>query len=372
VRSSEDAGVVRPQPDRFEEWLRVPVPGRCSDPRFEVRRAELRDFPAIYALVDQVFGVVRPRAQYDWLYRDNPSGRARVWIVIETATGRLVGTSAAWPWPAAHGAVPAQAVSEGDAAVAKDMQRQGVSQRWQEVADTDPLRHTGVSISWPNEISRERIRRGKVHVGYAAWLPGWILDLSGRARLQRRGWPRPLASLFGPTADAWRRLRPTAARGGAGLRIEAISHFDPAFDLVTARCMGSPGHWLPHGADFLNWRYPSHPTHEYRCLALHAGGEPRGYSVVRLDRRRARRMELATPDAAGAALLLAGAAQTARAADCRRLEFFSTEGWRHAGLLCEAGFELRPRRSMVGLHDNEGGALHAEDWQLVPGDNESL
>ena len=52
-----------PPKDRFDEWMRAEVPGRSTDPRYAVRRATPADFEAVYDLVDEVFGVVRPRAQ---------------------------------------------------------------------------------------------------------------------------------------------------------------------------------------------------------------------------------------------------------------------------------------------------------------------
>jgi hypothetical protein len=50
--------------DRFEEWLRMPLPREAGDPRFEIRRAPPWEFERIYDLVDATFGVARPRVLY--------------------------------------------------------------------------------------------------------------------------------------------------------------------------------------------------------------------------------------------------------------------------------------------------------------------
>jgi len=43
-------------------------------------------------------------ARFDWLYRDNPFGQARVWMAIEQDSGAVVGTSSAFPrWLYANG-----------------------------------------------------------------------------------------------------------------------------------------------------------------------------------------------------------------------------------------------------------------------------
>jgi hypothetical protein len=87
--------------DTLEEWLATPVPTECADPRFEVRAAELADFDRVYDAVDDAFAVKRPRAVYDWLYRKNPLGPARCWLLVEKATGEIVTVAARLRWPRA-------------------------------------------------------------------------------------------------------------------------------------------------------------------------------------------------------------------------------------------------------------------------------
>jgi len=48
--SGASAGLPRAE-HSYEDWFRAPVPLQSSDPRFEVRRARLDEFEAIYDLV---------------------------------------------------------------------------------------------------------------------------------------------------------------------------------------------------------------------------------------------------------------------------------------------------------------------------------
>ncbi|HUI25890.1 MAG TPA: hypothetical protein VL403_07370, partial [Candidatus Kryptonia bacterium] len=93
----------KPHPDRFDEWLHAPAPLESTHPQYDCRRARPAEFDAIYDLVDESFGTKRPRPLYDWLYRRNPYGTARCWVVIDRASGRLIGNTSTWPWPMAHG-----------------------------------------------------------------------------------------------------------------------------------------------------------------------------------------------------------------------------------------------------------------------------
>ncbi len=76
-----------PRVDRFEEWLHAPAHLESRHPRFDIRRAMPAEFDAIYALVNDVFGFQRSRAHYDWIYRSNPYGIARCWVVFDRASG---------------------------------------------------------------------------------------------------------------------------------------------------------------------------------------------------------------------------------------------------------------------------------------------
>ncbi len=361
-----------PAKDRFDEWMRAEVPGRSADPRYEVRRATPADFEAVYDLVDQAFGVVRPRAQYDWLYRDNPWGLARAWIVVEKKTGRFVGAGTGWPWPAARGDVPLHGTMKGDAAVLPHLQRQGVSGIRRLVTMTHPFHLTGLTFSWANAKTRGSIRKHqRIDTSVTASIPRWRLDLSARAHLTRRGWPRWLAAAGGAVLD---RLGHAGTRAANGLRLEIVSRFDARFDPVTAHCMRFDEYWSPHDSRFLNWRYPGHPVHEYRSLALHRGEEVLAYAVVKLDGPRAELMEFAAPreDAPVCRTLLIGAVELARAAHCRRLEFSSTSSWRHLETFLAAGFAERPTAYAIMVWDRRARPTVPEDWQLVPGDNEAL
>jgi len=90
-------------PDPFEEWMRTPVSDGPEDSPFEVRRAQPEEFEKVYDTVDAAFGRKRPRELYDWLYRGNPTGIARRWIVIERESETRVTYSLAAPTTRASG-----------------------------------------------------------------------------------------------------------------------------------------------------------------------------------------------------------------------------------------------------------------------------
>jgi len=369
--------VIPTPPDPFEAWLRPPVEVPGSDPRFEVRRALPQEFARIYDLVDEAFGRRRPRPLYDWLYRANPMGLARCWIVVERASGALLKSGAGFPWPIWRGREALMGTLSGDAATAPAWQRKGLAAVRRAFSESHPWFRDVCTIAGPNAGSRtvsEKAGRGE---GLLGALRGATLPLRSAPLLARAGVPPALARPAGAVADgalaAW---RAAAARGAARAqgRIERVDRFTIDFDAVTERCMAWPLFWAPHNADFLNWRYLAHPVETYAALALVEDERPGGYAVVCLERDKATLSELAVEPRprARAMKLLAGAIDVAREAGCASLNFFAPPGWRHWGLLHRAGF--LPYRTTnhfeVLARRWEPEVLDLRNWQVTPGDRD--
>jgi hypothetical protein len=363
--------------DSFEEWLATPIPSQCADPRFEVRRAELSDFERIYDTVDDAFGVKRPRAAYDWLYRESPLGPARCWLLLERATGEVVNVAGRVGWPLAHGREPVEGAILADNATLRRYQRQGIGELRRQAREADPWRQRSLVISWPNEKSRARSAKlGRAHRDWGP-LPRWLLPLRTSSHLQLRyGLPKPLAGAVGAAADLSLSLGRTFSRQGRSVHVEELSAFDESFDAITWAGMTAPEFWSPHDADFLNWRYMAHPAQEYVCLAASEGDASCGYTVVRLAPGRAVLMELVfPPDAQHVAhALIRRAAAIAREAGCPHLDWESTPSWPHEAVLLRAGFRSAPSNLYVNAyrHRKHRFKSRLDQWRLVPGDQDAL
>lgn len=145
----------RPPVDRFEEWLHAPAPLESKHPRFDIRRAAPAEFDRIYDLVNDTFGFNRSRSRYDWIYRRNPYGTARCWVVFDRTSGRLVHSRASWPWPIARGTHCLDGCLNGDSAVARDWQRQGIHGLRSDAVNSHAWQVKSIALGWPNDISRQ-------------------------------------------------------------------------------------------------------------------------------------------------------------------------------------------------------------------------
>lgn len=358
--------------DRFEEWLHAPVPLEATPhPRFEIRRAMPADFEAIYRLVNETFGVTRSQLQFDWIYRRNPHGLARCWIVFERESGRLVSSSASWPWPLARGKDCLEGVLDGDSVVAPGWQRQGIDRLRAEIGGSHPWEADTIALSWPNEKSVGAvIKRGRgAHIHGP--VPKGVLMLNAKAYLAERARTAGMGAACGSAVDlslkAWRRL---VLGHLTGVRIEALRRFESSLDEVTQRCMSWPGFWSPHEAEFLNWRYLEHPVAHYLAFALVEEGTPTGYYVLKIDGQASWLMEFVAPASPrhSAKILLLHAIETAHGAGCTHIVFWAPPEWRHWKLMRAAGFLPLPSGIYFWPAGEDPELRRFTMWQWVPGD----
>jgi GNAT superfamily N-acetyltransferase len=338
-----------------------------------VRRASEADFTRVFDLVDASRGRKRPREIYEWLYRRNPRGVARCWLVVERKTGRLIGHNARLPWPTHRGADPVDGYVGADNAVAPDWQRKGVMKMLGLVRKSHPWAEQETAIAWPNSRTRGAHQKHNDIITMPDPLAVRSLPLHWRRVSQL---PPGLQSAATAAADSLLKAWPELSlRGGAGVRMEEVGRFDSSIDAVAERSEYFSEFWCPRSAAFLNWRYLENPRASYVAYTALEGERPVGYCVVKLAGQRATLMELA--DASGSAgvarALLLRAIRTARAAGCTAIQCVATPSFRHWPLLRRAGFLRAPSDVYVSIRgEAHPGLRRLQNWQLGPGDIDTL
>jgi len=360
-----------PPVDRFEEWLHAPAPLESTGQRFDIRRATPAEFDAIFSLVDETFGSERSRAHNDWLYRRNPFGIARCWVVFDRDSGRMISSGASWPWPVARGTKTLDGTQEGDTVVAPGWQRQGVDRLRNTTWRSHAWFGKTITMGWPNEKTRgSGVKRGN-GPEIVGPIPKTVLILNSKTYLAQHNWPAVASAVGGLMMDTalslWRKL---LFRPQPGLEFEPIRRFDSSADEVTERCMQWPALWTTHAAAFLNWRYLGHPTRHYRAFALVESGKLAGYYVLKLDGQASWLMEFVAPVTPGrvASALLLHAIETALAAECTHVNFSAPPKWRHWKLFHTIGFLPVPSHIYFWTIGNDPELTNLDRWQWVPGD----
>lgn len=358
----------------FDSWLRSPL-APSPDPRFIVRRAHPAEYDSIYDLVDEVLEVPRPRAVYDWWYRQNPHGAARCWTVFERISGQLISASVRWPWQMASRNAPLSGCLSGDQVVRREWQRQGVNAIRRAVTNSDAWMHGLVRLSWPNHRSRAARRKYELSE-VSGCLRHAAFWLDAQAALRLGGWTASVISAGGRAANAVLRVQSRwALRGHTAISVEAVRRFDATYDDLGTRCPGTAHYWCPHDAAFLNWRYIDHPVRQYTAFAAVGAADPLGYGVLSLGGDSAMLMELVAPQHSPgiARALLARALAIAREAGCKRVECIAPLRWPHWQLVHRAGFVDRASEIFaLILGGREPGIADLDNWSVSAGEIDTL
>lgn len=358
--------------DVHQDWLHSPLLRKAGDDRFAARRAEHSEHEEFFDLIDLAFGEKRPRAEYDWMYRRNPAGHARTWLISDRATGRLVSGESSFPWAISKGHQPLRGELVGDSVTHPDWRNQGLGAVRLAARETHPWRARTMAVGAPNFKSRNLIHKLKKNDALIGPFAAGAIILDAGPHLRRLGWPSAVANAMAlPTNAALRAWRDLSFRGGTAWPIEEVSRFDSGFDELSESCMFWPGFWCPHSADFLNWRFLDHPAGSHVALAILEEDRPVGYCVVEVRGELATLMDFAAPKKQErlARSLLGRAVEVARAAGCKRLIFHAPPAWRHWPLFRRAGFLPAPKEHWIiargyGMPE----AFELRNWQLMPAD----
>lgn len=364
-------------PDPYDEFMNSPVTNpESSDPRFRVKRIPEAEFERAWALVDAAFGKVRPREQYEWMYRQNPYGRARLWGMEEVATGKLIKTGGGFPWPVWKGSEVLRGGLSGDAGTSPEWQRKGLSRIRRAVTSSHAFRDGVCQIAWPNEGSQAVMRDAGKGGDILGMVTGGVIPLNAGPMLRSR-MPQWLADIAGQSLQLPFRLLQRASLPATTpdtLRAEPLDRFDARFDTVTLNTMHFDGFWCPHNHVLLNWRYLQHPVERYQALAVYRADTPVAYAVLRLDQHKCTLSEFAAPvgEPEVCKTLMALCLQIARDADAAYMAFFATPNFRHWPLFRRAGMLRFTTKNCLeaAWRDHPEGVAEMDNWQILPGDRD--
>ena len=356
-----------PHKKNWRDWQHAQPPFQSPDPRFVLRLSSPEDFPEIYDLLNSTFGNNRSAAEYDWIYKKNPYGMPHCRLVIEKASGKIVSNGTRFPWPLARGSQDMEAIQGGDSATLPQFQRQGLLSLRIQHTDSHPWYDQAITFGLPNQASRNADKKYNRPVSsqpaaFARKIVDW------RSLLVRKGMPDYLAKLAAPVATFVN--RPSRRKQG-GLRVAPIYHFYQEHQTLSLDYSRSENFWCPHGAQWMNWRYFSHPSKKYLAHGVYDGDELQAFSVIRLDRDSAMLMELIAPNNHLSQILLDQVEYVAAESGAKSIDFYGGKNWRQWPALKQQGYFMRPSNLYPNVTSNHcPEALLPENWQLLPGDSD--
>lgn len=249
-----------------------------------VRAASLdADREQIIDAIRQFQTSVDNRRRFDWLYRENPHGMARVWIAEDSARDNIIGLAAAFPRRLyVNGALKDGAVL-GDFWMDPRYRALGPALQLQRacltVIDCDPIE---LCYDFPSTRMLAIYQRLGIEpygrtVRYAKPLR------AGRkisAKVKIPALARGLSWIANGILASW----PHKPEKIPGLTIEWESGtFSEEFSTLAKQLKGQLGICIERSAEYLNWRYVHNPLNRFEALTARRKGDLFAYLVFAHD-----------------------------------------------------------------------------------------
>jgi hypothetical protein len=335
---------------------------------------------AIETLWGQVYGGFSS-VRYDWLYLNNPAGKATVCLLRDEDSGEIVGSTALLPrnlW--ANGKTL-------KAAIAADLM---VDHRHRSLGPAIVLQkgilgrltETGIDLvyAFPNPKSVPMTRR----IGYRQLTQrmALVLPLRSEAFLRNRIHHVGARKVAAALIDIALRLRPRLYKPFRDFGREHFlaTSFNRQFDDLWSRIRSGYTLIGEKTSDFLNWRYRDSPQEQYAVFGLRARGQKEidGYVVYS---ERDKRMHIAdfACDPARISLqeLLIRFALWSRTNGAEAVSIALTASSELKRSFHRAGFHLRENIDPLTVFTPGSQPISIEAkpdqgyWYLVPGDNDA-
>lgn len=343
-----------------------------------IRRLVLE--PERQLLIDFLYRHLTPQSterRFAWLYLENPSGHAQVWVAENLETREVVGASTVFPRCLYVNGRETHGFVLGDFCIHPEYRSLGPAVRLQRACleEMSPeIRTLGYDLPGDRMLPVHRRLGTTPQDRLVRFAKPLRVNRKVAEKISMKSLARGLSSI-GNKALKWR----DAMRAFSGAH-EIAWHRGPCgeeFSTVAARVSADyQGVITARTAAYLNWRYLSHPLRHFEILTARRQGVLAGYLILTREAEDASIVDLfGIEDCELLSSLLAHAVEFLRGLGVVTVSahVLATHPWTR--LFSRLGFEPRdscpvvfyPSRSQV-VADREASAT---DWFLMDGDRES-
>jgi predicted N-acetyltransferase YhbS len=313
--------------------------------------------------------------RYDWIYQNNPHGKALSWAVRDTASGSVIGAASLFPRKMNLNGQTVTAGIAGDFAVNQEHRGSNLAIRLQRAVTA---RVTDNEVALIYGISNEKSEPVQRRVGYVLLgkMDRWAKVLKTTKYLK--------TSLLGgfvskPLDLVMKNLSKEArCRRAKGYSIYESNSFDQRFDRLWKRASRQFNIIGERSKDYLNWRYGQSPHRSYHIFSLIKEDDQEicGYLVYYVEKKVGFIADILFLDFGSALdILLSEFIVYLRDQDVESLSILLFGSPSLAKKLKSFGFLLREEESriLVYLDRNSPYAdfvLNRENWLLLEGDRD--
>jgi GNAT superfamily N-acetyltransferase len=330
------------------------------------------------ALVDFLSKYLSPAAhatRYEWLYRQNPAGPARVWVACASEQNDIIGVSAAFPRKMHHGGKVVSGYVLGDFCIHPEHRSLGPAIALQR-ATLEALSRDGAGLllDFPSPSMLAIYKR--LGIGVSETMPRYAKPLRANRQLQARIPSRAAANTLATAANLALRVRDVQwKRDNRWTIAEETKPCEAEFTIADQNWSSRLGNCGARTAEYLNWRFLQHPQQRYHLLTARKDNKLCGFLIYQTGEEDATIVDLsAEEDAVSKALLQETTAVLRRGLiNTVNVPFLNS----HPGhkTFEDCGFQPRETTPVILLRlpwaANRQAVQPEERWYLTHGDRES-
>jgi hypothetical protein len=318
------------------------------------------------------------RARFEWSYFQNPFGKPRAWLAIDTSSSRAVGMVAAFPRQIKVNNAIVQGWNGGDTSVDRAFRTLGVALKLRGAVKACVDRHE-MPFVYSHPVDRMQVVLKRVGHHIIGSFVRYGLILRTDQLLQKLSGYCPGVSILTSLTNILPPLQWKHRFAGKKFCVRLLpgNSFGNEFDDLYQRvCQRYPVMAVRDSA-FLHWRFTKNPgVKDFRIFCLEETGRFQGYAVIGFEKSAARIMDmLIDGDRLAMRSMLLGVIRWLRA---NRLCTLSLRATASSLILMEArplGFLFQDRRDAgVAVYTADSAPLATlmdeKNWFMTPADRD--
>lgn len=330
-----------------------------------------RDAAPLLRLLREQLSASIDQNRFDWLYRKCPQGEAKVWVALETESGRLIGAAAVFPRKIHSADSAGTGFVLGDFCVSVDQRSLGLAIQLQKKCLENVQSgafSTGYDLPSRNMLAVYR----RLGVREGGLFNRMVKLLRSDEKVAQKVKAKRVAKILSGAANAALTITSGSLklRSGASVELQRGRCGEEFSEL--ARDVGNKlGTCVERSAEYLNWRYLDHPQQKFEILAARHGGRLVGYVILAHEGSSTTMMDLFSAEAAEIRKDLvrtAVALSKSRGSESVQASILTSHPYH--GELKTLGFRSRESSPVIffgGAKDKAGN----HHWLLMDGDRES-
>ncbi|MBH0230708.1 GNAT family N-acetyltransferase [Halobacillus yeomjeoni] len=242
-----------------------------------IRRYKPGDEGQIQSLFKKTFRSERSLEEWEWKFKHNPE-QPDPFILLFEEDGRILGHISLWVSKAYIQGEEKRIGLRIDTMVDPDARGKGVYKQLNEALLTEAEKE-GIAYlyGFPAPKAKELFLK-YTNATHLTDVPRFMFVKKPVALLASK--LKPLKMLK-PLDVIYEKMKAPHFTEDPKLEVKKISHCDEAFDKLAEKTRSQTDAQLVRNATYLNWRYFSHPKHDYTMNAVYRGHELQGYVVTR-------------------------------------------------------------------------------------------